>query len=148
MRKAKPKQSTPVDQGIGNRIAVLRTAHGLSQSQLAEALGISFQQVQKYEAGKNRIGAGRLQAIADRLGVPVSTFFEDTSNHPPDDAIDLLLNSDGAIELLRAYASIADEEIRRSVLLMVKATLRVATASKSNAEETDGATVPVLPPTH
>lgn len=144
MRKLKPKQSTPVDQGIGNRIAVLRTAHGLSQSQLAEALGISFQQVQKYEAGKNRIGAGRLQAIADRLGVPVSTFFEDTGAQAPEDAIDLLLNSDGAIDLLRAYASISDEELRRSVLMMVKATLRVATASKADITETEAkpATIP------
>lgn len=135
MRKAKPKQSTPVDQGIGNRIALLRTAHGLSQSQLAEALGISFQQVQKYEAGKNRVGAGRLQAIADRLGVPVSTFFETTTEVNAEDTIDLLLNSDGAIDLLRAYATIPDEEMRRSVLMMVKATLRVARASKPAASE-------------
>lgn len=152
MRKAKPKQSTPVDHGIGNRIAVLRTAHGLSQSQLAEALGISFQQVQKYEAGKNRIGAGRLQAIADRLGVPVSTFFEDTTQHNHDDAIDLLLNSDGAIDLLRAYATIPDEEMRRSVLMMVKATLRVANISKpSVVDEQDKLTpapAPVLPASH
>lgn len=148
MRKTKPKQSTPVDQGIGNRIAVLRTAHGLSQSQLAEALGISFQQVQKYEAGKNRIGAGRLQAIADRLGVPVSTFFEDTSTQAPDDAIDLLLNSDGAIDLLRAYASISDDELRRSVLMMVKATLRVANASKADAAETEAKPVAIQASTH
>jgi len=151
MRKAKPKQSTPVDQGIGSRIALLRTAHGLSQSQLAEALGISFQQVQKYEAGKNRIGAGRLQAIADRLGVPVSTFFEETSHHNPDDAIDLLLTSDGAIDLLRAYATIPDEEMRRSVLMMVKASLRVAKATKHGtvADDDDGTVVPPsLPSTH
>lgn len=142
MTKAKPKQSTPVDHGIGSRIALLRTAHGLSQSQLAEALGISFQQVQKYEAGKNRIGAGRLQAIADRLGVPVSTFFEDTSHQSPDDAIEMLLNSDGAIDLLRAYATIPDDEMRRSILMMVKASLRVANASKT-ATASEGDVPPV-----
>jgi len=135
MRKTKPKQSTPVDQGIGSRIALLRTANGLSQSQLAEALGISFQQVQKYEAGKNRVGAGRLQAIADRLGVSVATFFEDTTQPPPDDAIEMLLHSDGAIDLLRAYATITDEEVRRSILTMVKAMLRVSKATTSGAEE-------------
>jgi len=128
MKSFKPKQSTPVDQGIGSRIALLRTANGLSQSQLADALGISFQQVQKYEAGKNRIGAGRLQAIADRLGVPVSTFFEDTTQPPSDDAVELLLQSDGAIDLLRAYVSIQDDELRRSIVTMVKATLRVSKA--------------------
>lgn len=135
MRKTKPKQSTPVDQGIGNRIALLRTANGLSQSQLAEALGISFQQVQKYEAGKNRIGAGRLQAIADRLGVPVSTFFEDASQPPPDDTVEMLLHSDGALDLLRAYASITDEEVRRSILTMVKAMLRVSKATAGSGDE-------------
>jgi transcriptional regulator with XRE-family HTH domain len=135
MPKPKPKQSTPVDQGIGSRIALLRTANGLSQSQLAEALGISFQQVQKYEAGKNRIGAGRLQAIADRLGVPVSTFFEDTTAQAPDDTVEMLLHSDGAIDLLRAYATITDEEVRRSVLTMVKATLRVSKATIPAADE-------------
>lgn len=135
MRKTKPKQSTPVDQGIGSRIALLRTANGLSQSQLAEALGISFQQVQKYEAGKNRIGAGRLQAIADRLGVSVATFFEDTTQPAPDDAVEMLLHSDGAIDLLRAYASITDEEVRRSILTMVKAMLRVSKATVSSEDE-------------
>ncbi len=72
----KPKQTTAIDHGVGSRIAFLRAANGLSQSALASALGVSFQQVQKYETGKNRVGAGRLQAIAERLGVPVSSFFE------------------------------------------------------------------------
>lgn len=148
MKPFKPKQSTPVDQGIGNRIALLRTAHGLSQSQLAEALGISFQQVQKYEAGKNRIGAGRLQAIADRLGVPVSTFFEDASQPANDDAVEMLLQNDGAIDLLRAYVSIQDEELRRSILMMVKATLRVAKASATAAEEQSVPKRPNSPPSH
>lgn len=135
MKTSKPKQSTPVDQGIGSRIALLRTANGLSQSQLASALGISFQQVQKYEAGKNRVGAGRLQAIADRLGVPVSTFFEDGAQSAPDDAVEMLLQSEGAIDLLRAYVSIADLELRRSIVAMVKATLRVSKASAAAADE-------------
>ena len=73
--KVKPKRATEVDHTVGNRIALLRSASGMSQTMLAHALGISFQQVQKYETGKNRIGAGRLRAIADRLGVPVAVFF-------------------------------------------------------------------------
>ena len=141
MRKTKPKQSTQVDQGIGSRIALLRTANGLSQSQLAEALGISFQQVQKYEAGKNRIGAGRLQAIADRLSVPVSTFFEETTQPTHDDALEMLLQSDGALDVLRAYVSITDEEVRKSILTMVKAMVRVskATSGVEPGPDTDNA---------
>ena len=57
----KPKQTTAIDHGVGSRIAFLRAANGLSQSALASALGVSFQQVQKYETGKNRVGAGRLR---------------------------------------------------------------------------------------
>lgn len=140
MRKTKPKQSTQVDQGIGSRIALLRTANGLSQSQLAEALGISFQQVQKYEAGKNRIGAGRLQAIADRLNVPVSTFFEETTQPAPDDAV--LLQSDGALDVLRAYVSITDEEVRKSILTMVKAMVRVSKATSGEEPSPDADKTP------
>lgn len=120
----KPKQTTAIDHGVGSRIAFLRAANGLSQSALASALGVSFQQVQKYETGKNRVGAGRLQAIAERLGVPVSSFFEPepasvTENGPS------LLRVSGAVELLRAYNQIADDQMRRDVLSLVKSAARI-----------------------
>jgi transcriptional regulator with XRE-family HTH domain len=63
-----PKLATEADRTIGSRIAALRSAQGLSQTMLGQAIGVSFQQVQKYEKGRNRIGAGRLQAIADLTG--------------------------------------------------------------------------------
>lgn len=118
---AKPKQTTETDHSIGNRIALLRSASGMSQTMLADALGISFQQVQKYETGKNRIGAGRLHAIADRLGVPVSVFFGEDQG--PDGGCSgiAILQEDGALTLLQAYESIADEEMRREILTLVKA---------------------------
>ena len=119
----KPKQTTAIDHGVGSRIAFLRAANGLSQSALASALGVSFQQVQKYETGKNRVGAGRLQAIAERLGVPVSSFFEPE----PDAAMEngpSLLRISGAVELLRAYNQIADDQMRRDVLSLVKSAAR------------------------
>ena len=70
-----PKITTDGDRSIGSRIAAYRTAQRLNQTALGQALGVTFQQVQKYEKGRNRVGAARLQAIADFLGVSVSTFF-------------------------------------------------------------------------
>ena len=71
------KQPNPIDIHVGSRIRLRRTMLGMSQEKLGEALGITFQQVQKYEKGTNRVGASRLQNIAAILGVPVSFFFED-----------------------------------------------------------------------
>ena len=129
----KPKQTTAIDHGVGSRIAFLRAANGLSQSALASALGVSFQQVQKYETGKNRVGAGRLQAIADRLGVPVSSFFEPEPEAASDSG-PALLRVSGAVELLRAYNQIGDEQMRRDVLSVVKSAARIG--QSRNAEGT------------
>jgi transcriptional regulator with XRE-family HTH domain len=121
----KPKQTTAIDHGVGSRIAFLRAANGLSQSALASALGVSFQQVQKYETGKNRVGAGRLQAIAERLGVPVASFFDPE----PETGLEngpTLLRVFGSLELLRAYNQILDDQIRRDVLALVKSAARLA----------------------
>lgn len=129
---AKPKQTTETDHSIGNRIALLRSASGMSQTMLADALGISFQQVQKYEAGKNRIGAGRLRAIADRLGVPVSVFFaEDPGPEARVSGLDMLQES-GALSLLQAYESIADEDMRREILNLVKAAARISQRTRTD----------------
>ena len=69
------KRPDPVDVEVGHRIRIERLSRGLSQTALANQLGVTFQQVQKYEKGVNRVGAGRLTKIAEVLGVPVSTFF-------------------------------------------------------------------------
>jgi transcriptional regulator with XRE-family HTH domain len=71
------KTPDPVDIAVGHRIRVERLSRGMSQTVLADQLGVTFQQVQKYEKGVNRVGAGRLTKIAEALGVPVSTFFTD-----------------------------------------------------------------------
>lgn len=129
--KQKPKRATEVDHTVGNRIALLRSASGMSQTMLAHALGISFQQVQKYETGKNRIGAGRLRAIADRLGVPVSVFFAEDLEVAGDGLGNLLaLQESGALALLQAYESIADEAMRREVLKLVQAAARLGQGSE------------------
>lgn len=117
-----PKLATDADRSIGSRIAALRAAQGLSQTALGAALGVSFQQVQKYEKGRNRIGAGRLQAIADVLNVPVETFF---GRQPGPDGAEAgpatFLEDPQAVELVKAFARITDGATRSSVLAIVKA---------------------------
>src|SRR4051812_29887114 len=118
----KPKLATEADRAIGSRIAALRAAQGLSQTMLGQAIGVSFQQVQKYEKGRNRIGAGRLQAIADMLQVPVETFFAGQAG--TDDgtvAVPTFFDDPKVMELVMAFTSISDETTRHSVLSIVKA---------------------------
>lgn len=124
-----PKQTTDVDRLVGIRITALRKARGMSQTALGNAVGVTFQQVQKYEKGQNRVGAGRLREIARLLEVPVSAFFEE--NEPRANAQEDVfgfLSGHGAIELLRAYAQIEDEQMRRDVLALVRSAARLAQA--------------------
>ena len=73
----------PVDAHVGRRVRELRVLAGLSQDALAQRVGITFQQLQKYESGANRISAGRLWRLAEALGAPVAWFFEDMLEPPP-----------------------------------------------------------------
>jgi transcriptional regulator with XRE-family HTH domain len=121
------KRPDPVDVEVGHRIRIERLSRGLSQTALANQLGVTFQQVQKYEKGVNRVGAGRLTKIAEVLGVPVGTFFSgkeilDTEeNTTADEASPLkLLTVSGAFRLLRAYAEIEDSTLRRSIVDLVE----------------------------
>jgi transcriptional regulator with XRE-family HTH domain len=112
----------PVDVDVGKRIRARRLFLGMNQSALAAALGLTFQQVQKYEHGANRVSASRLSAIADVLGVPVSFFFiEGPAQH------DARMEQSEAIELVRYYYAIPDARVRQQFLQMIKA---VATRSK------------------
>jgi transcriptional regulator with XRE-family HTH domain len=141
----KPKQTTAIDHGVGSRIAFLRAANGLSQSALASALGVSFQQVQKYETGKNRVGAGRLQAIAERLGVPVSSFFEPETPTGGENG-PALLKIAGAMELLKAYNQIVDDQMRRDVIAVVKSAARIAQNGPATESATGKAVLPDASP--
>jgi transcriptional regulator with XRE-family HTH domain len=122
-----PKQTTDVDRLVGIRITALRKARGMSQTALGNAVGVTFQQVQKYEKGQNRVGAGRLREIARLLEVPVSAFFEEGEPRASarEDVFGFL-SAHGAIELLRAYAQIEDEHMRRDVLALVRSAARLA----------------------
>ena len=122
------KRPDPVDVEVGHRIRIERLARGLSQTALANQLGVTFQQVQKYEKGVNRVGAGRLTKIAEVLGVPVGTFFagkeildsEDRESAAGEASPLKLLTVSGAFRLLRAYADIEDATLRRSIVDLVE----------------------------
>ena len=116
-----PKLATEADREIGSRIAAVRAAQGLSQTALGHAIGVSFQQVQKYEKGRNRIGASRLQRIADQLKVPVETFFAGSQGN--DDRVTVVpavFNDPKVVELVLAFTGIANETTRDSILSIVK----------------------------
>jgi transcriptional regulator with XRE-family HTH domain len=126
------KKPNPIDVHVGSRIRLRRNMLGLSQEKLGESLGITFQQIQKYEKGTNRVGASRLQAISSILNVPVSFFFEDApgSNTTPgagsfgEDSeatyvVDFL-NSNEGVQLTRSFTKIADPKVRRKIIDLVK----------------------------
>ena len=125
----------PVDVHVGSRVRLRRTLLGMSQEKLGEAIGLTFQQVQKYERGANRIGASRLFDLSRVLTVPVSYFFEDMSD-------DVAASSPGqmrgivpetgdyepdpmakreTLELVRAYYKISDPHVRKRLFEMTKA---------------------------
>lgn len=136
LSKADNKQATDVDRQVGLRIVALRKAKGLSQTALGAAVGVTFQQIQKYERGLNRVGAGRLGNIARFFEVPVSTFFEEEDGADGGERGETFgfLRAPGAIEALRAYVAIQDEGVRREVLALVRSAARLDRARMSAAE--------------
>jgi len=126
------KAPNPVDKHVGSRVRMRRMMLGMSQEKLGNALGLTFQQVQKYEKGTNRIGASRLQQISNTLQVPVSFFFEGAPNvqvgtrvegmgEAPSPAYisDFLATSDG-LALTKAFMRINDSKLRRRIVDLVE----------------------------
>jgi transcriptional regulator with XRE-family HTH domain len=116
----------PVDVHVGGRIRTRRLMIGMNQETLARSLGLTFQQVQKYEGGANRVSASRLSQIAEILGVPIAHFFSDlepygTQQSAHDREARERLQRPETIELVRAYYGIADQRMRHQFLEMVKA---------------------------
>jgi transcriptional regulator with XRE-family HTH domain len=122
MERSKTRTKAPDarDVDVGRRIRAQRLVCRMSQTELANNLGVTFQQVQKYEKGVNRVGAGRLARIAEVLGVPVAFFFSGDLNPPvsSDSANTGLsfLETAGAVRLVRAYSTIEDPQIRRALV--------------------------------
>jgi transcriptional regulator with XRE-family HTH domain len=115
----------PIDVHVGGRIRMRRLLLGMNQETLANALGLTFQQVQKYEGGANRVSASRLSAMAEILGVPISYFFgdlrpNDAELSPEDKAWREHLQRPETIEFIRLYYAIPDTQVRRQFLEMAK----------------------------
>lgn len=127
------------DVSIGQRVRMQRTLLGWSQEKLADALGITFQQVQKYENGVNRISSGRIYELSVIMGVPVSAFFADIvqsgmlSDQPQAglDGGEDPLNNKETMELIRAYYGISDPSVRKQFVALAKA--MAENLSKSSA---------------
>jgi transcriptional regulator with XRE-family HTH domain len=123
------KAPNPIDKHVGARVRMRRLILGMSQGKLGDALDVTFQQVQKYEKGANRIGASRLQQLARVLDVPPAYFFEDAPSGEPrapgfaeDEVqtqfVDFLSTSEG-LQLNRAFAAIRDAKVRKKILDLV-----------------------------
>jgi transcriptional regulator with XRE-family HTH domain len=120
-----PRTPDRVDIEVGQRIKIQRLSAGLSQTKLGESVGVTFQQVQKYEKGANRVGIGRLTRIARVLNVSVNSFFEgqDTIDRVAQTGAESplsLLTQPLAFRLLQAYSTLADGEMRRSIVELVE----------------------------
>ena len=132
------RSPSSIDRFVGARVRLRRTALGVTQERLAQALGITFQQVQKYEKGANRIGAGRLQEIARVLDAPPSFFYEgapeivSTGVREPahTSATSVMLPAEG-LQLIKAFMTIRDDRLRSSVLDLVRALARQSEPSGS-----------------
>src|SRR3954471_21666772 len=133
-RPGRPKTETPnpIDVRVGARLPLRPNMLGLSQEKLGEAIGLTFQQVQKYQRGANRIGASRLHELSRVLDVPISFFFDDTDPvrapamggfaEPPAEAFEFdPLRKRETVELVQAYFSIEDGTVRRRLLDLAKA---------------------------
>lgn len=127
----------PIDIHVGHRVRLRRTQLGWSQERLAQALGLTFQQVQKYERGANRIGASRLFDLSRVLDVPVSFFFDDLRGETPQPAIPAVGAAEAPAEyeadplglsetrgLVDAYWRIGEPELRRRIFELTKALAR------------------------
>ncbi len=118
---------SPIDVHVGSRVKQRRVVLGMSQDKLAKELGLTFQQVQKYERGTNRIGASRLHDMSRILTVPVAFFFEEMNNQAgfgepgQEGYIANPLDKRETLELVRAYYRIADPTVRKRIFDMVKA---------------------------
>ena len=121
------KAPNPIDKHVGSRVRMRRMMLSMSQEKLGDALGLTFQQVQKYEKGSNRIGASRLQHIADILQVPISFFFDGAGEpgefkpmEPKTLFISDFLASSEGVALVKAYMKIKDARLRRCIVQLVE----------------------------
>jgi transcriptional regulator with XRE-family HTH domain len=126
------RRPNPIDVHVGSRVRFRRMLLGMSQEKLGEKLGLTFQQIQKYEKGINRIGASRLFDLAQVLGVPVQFFYEEAPSIEPAQLVDgfaetpaessivEFLRSRDGLELNKAFVRISDAKARRAIVDLVR----------------------------
>jgi transcriptional regulator with XRE-family HTH domain len=135
----------PVDIHVGQKLRSKRVMIGMSQEELGQAVGVTFQQIQKYEKGLNRIGSSRLYEFSKILNVPVSYFFEDMAGEnnlndangvaEPNGSFDhLRLDNKEVLNLVRAYSLITDIEVRKKMLSLIKSLSTDNTPEVTDAE--------------
>ncbi len=135
LRKSASRETTEIDRFVGERIRLYRSMIGISQQKLAENLGVTFQQLQKYERGENRIGAGRLLIVATVLGIPI-TFLLDEEGFSQRRRIEhsmagaALDAARDAYTIGRAFSQITDPEIRRTITTLVQSLARQSETSE------------------
>lgn len=126
------KTPDPIDCHVGSRIRMRRIELDISQEKLAKGLGVTFQQVQKYEKGANRVGASRLSVIASLLEVDVGFFFQDAptagTKASADSTMDVFMASHDGLMIARAFVAIGDPKIRRVIASAVSQIGRVLAA--------------------
>lgn len=128
------RRANPMDVHVGSRVRLRRMLLGMSQEKLGEHLGLTFQQVQKYEKGVNRIGASRLFDLAKVLGVPVQFFYDEApsgmiagavaipgfAEQPDESYVVEFLGTREGLELNKAFARVSDAKVRRSIVELVR----------------------------
>ena len=115
------RRSGPLDAMVGARIRLFRVDRGMSQSMLAERIGVTFQQMQKYERGANRVGASRLSQVASVLDISVGELFESSrAGSPGLDSPVRLLAEPGALRVLKAYARTTSPRVRHRIAKLVE----------------------------
>jgi transcriptional regulator with XRE-family HTH domain len=123
------KGPNPVDLLVGSRIRHFRRRRKMSQAQLGDALGVTFQQIQKYENGKNRVSASRLQMVSTALGVPVAELFVDGTGTIKTSATARAIAFDPqALRFAEAFVKLIDKDLRASMIEMVEAMARKSTS--------------------
>ena len=138
--------ASEVDRLVGDRIRRRRILMGLTQDQLGESLGISYQQIQKYETGANRVSAGRLYLIANRLDVSPGWFFDPVKSDASSDDFDELGSSRLLMEFVRSFARIKDERLKSVLVSLVRAMAEEDEGDVS--AHTNGNGVPTETPTY
>jgi transcriptional regulator with XRE-family HTH domain len=123
--KESVKSPSPIDVAVGRNVRVWRMARGFSQAQLAQRLEVTFQQLQKYEVGANRIGTGRLVKLAAVLRIPITALFDGTDAADPSRSLLALVSDSRSFRLAQAFAAIKNSTLRLSLVSLVE---RIASA--------------------